>query len=189
MKRITLALLGALLLSTVASAAENYTVDPKHTFPSYEIAHMGLTTQRGRFNATSGTIIFDKAAKTGSVEIEIDAASVSTGLPDLEKHLKSEDFFDVTKFPRITFKSTKVNFEGETPKSVEGELTMHGVTRPVNLAISSFNCITHPMSKKYVCGADASTTIQRSDFGIRYGIPMVSDNVKLLIQIEAVRKD
>jgi len=185
MKRLIAVLF--ILLPTGVFAAENYTVDNKHTFPSFEVNHMGLSTYRGRFNVTSGKITFDRAAKTASVEIEIDAASVSTGLAELEKHLRAEDFFNVEKFPKITFKSSRVEFEGENPKSVHGDFTLLGVKKPATLTIASFNCRVHPMNKKYVCGADAIAVIKRSEFGMTYAIPAVSDEVKLLIQIEAVR--
>lgn len=186
MKRLLMAL-PALMLAIPAFAAESYTVDPKHTFPSFEVNHMGLSTQRGRFNSTSGKITLDRENKNGSVEIEIKTDSISTGLPELEKHLKGEDFFNTAKYPSMTFKSTKMEFEGDKPKSVQGEITLLGVTKPATFAISSFNCRIHPMNKKYVCGGDASTTIKRSDFGMTYAIPGVSDEVKLLIQIEAFK--
>lgn len=106
------------------------------------------------------------AAKTGTVFIEIDARSVNTGLTELEKHLKGEDFFNVEKHPKITFRSGKVEFEGDRPRAVHGELTLLGVTKPVTLSIASFNCRIHPMNKRYVCGVDASTSIRRSEFGM-----------------------
>ncbi len=187
MKRIMLAL-SALLLSTPAySAMESFTVDPRHTYPSFEVNHMGLSTQRGRFNSASGKITLDRDAKKGTVEIEIDTRTVSTGLEELEKHLRNEDFFNVDKHPKITFRSSAVEFAGENPKSVAGDLTLLGVTKPVTLSISSFNCRVHPINKKFVCGADASTTIKRSEFGMTYAIPAVSDEVKLFIQVEAFK--
>ncbi|MBI5969946.1 MAG: polyisoprenoid-binding protein [Deltaproteobacteria bacterium] len=186
MKRMA-AIFFILLSSSAVFAAENYTVDNRHTFPSFEVNHMGLSTYRGRFNVTSGKIVLDRAAKTASVEIEIDASSVSTGLAELEKHLRAEDFFNVEKFPKMTFKSTRVEFEGENPKAAHGDLTLLGVKKPVTLSISSFNCRVHPINKKYVCGADAFVTIKRSEFGMTYAIPAVSDEVKLLIQVEAIK--
>ncbi|HEY4706910.1 MAG TPA: YceI family protein [Thermodesulfobacteriota bacterium] len=187
MKRLMLAL-SVLLLSTPAySAMESFTVDPRHTYPGFEVNHMGLSTQRGRFNASIGRITLDREAKNGAVEIEIDARTVSTGLEELEKHLRSEDFFNVEKHPLITFRSSSVEFEGDSPKSVQGDLTLLGVTRPVTLSISAFNCRIHPINKKYVCGADASTTIKRSEFGMTYAVPAVSDEVRLFIQVEAFK--
>lgn len=175
------------LFLAAPALAEDFTIDPRHTFPSFEVSHMGLSTQRGRFNSTSGKITLDRAARKGTVELAIDATTVSTGLAELEKHLRAEDFFNVEKFPKITFKSSKVVFEGENPRSVEGEITLLGVTKPLTLSISSFNCRVHPMTKKYVCGADAGATIKRSEFGMSYAIPAVSDEVQLLIQVEAIR--
>lgn len=180
-------MLMSLLILSAPALAEDYTVDPRHTYPSFEVNHMGLSTQRGRFGATGGKITLDAAARTGAVLIEIDARSVSTGLPELEKHLRGEDFFNVEKHPRITFKSGSVEFDGEKPRAVHGELTMLGVTKPVTLAVSSFNCRIHPMNKRFVCGADASARIKRSEFGMTYAIPAVSDDVDLSIQIEAFR--
>lgn len=185
MKKFLLAL--SLLLLPVAAVAEDYTVDSRHTYPSFEVNHMGLSTQRGRFNATSGKISIDRAAKTGAVQIEIDAKTVNTGLEELEKHLKGEDFFNVEKHPKISFVSNKMDFEEDRPSAVHGDLTLLGVTKPVTLSLSAFNCRVHPMNKKYVCGADASATIRRSEFGMDYAIPAVSDEVKLFIQIEAFK--
>lgn len=184
--KILLVVLSFFLLSS-AAFAEDYVVDPRHSFPSFEVNHMGLSTQRGRFNVTSGKITLDRTAKTGAVYIEIDSKSVNTGLEELEKHLKGEDFFNVEKHPRITFKSDKIDFDEDRPKSVHGELTLLGVTKPVTLSVASFNCRVHPMNKKYVCGADTSGMFKRSEFGMGYAIPAVSDEVKLFIQIEAFR--
>lgn len=185
MKKLLLCLI--VLLLAAPALAEDFTIDPRHTFPSFEVNHMGLSTQRGRFNSTSGKITLDRAAKKGTVTLDIDATTVNTGLAELEKHLKAEDFFNVEKFPKISFKSSKVVFEGENPGSVEGEITLLGVTKPLTLTVSSFNCRIHPMTKKYVCGADASATIKRSEFGMTYAIPAVSDEVRLFIQVEAIR--
>lgn len=187
MRRL-MALFSVLLFAHPAYAeVESFVIDQRHTYPSFEVNHMGLSTQRGRFNSTSGRITLDRAAKTGSVEITIDARTVNTGLEELEKHLKNEDFFNVEKHPTITFKSSAVEFEGDVPKSVAGELTLLGVTKPVTLSVSSFNCRVHPINKKYVCGADAATTIKRSEFGMTYAIPAVSDEVRLLLQVEAFK--
>lgn len=185
MRRLLMAV--SLLFLSSTAFAEDYTVDPRHTYPSFEVNHMGLSTQRGRFDATGGKITLDSAARTGSVLIEIDARSISTGLGELEKHLKAEDFFNVEKHPKITFKSDRVEFDGDKPRAVHGELTMLGVTKPVTLSISSYNCRIHPMNKRFVCGADASATIKRSEFGMTYAIPAVSDEVRLSIQVEAFR--
>jgi polyisoprenoid-binding protein YceI len=183
-------LLIALLSSTIAAsalAADSYTIDARHTFPSFEVNHLGFSTQRGRFNKTSGKIMLDIAAKSGSVDVLIDAASIDTGLEDLHKHLKGEDFFDVAQFPSITFKSKSLKFDGEQLVGAEGDFTMHGVTRPVSLKIDAFKCAPHPMNKKPMCGANATTTIKRAEFGITKYVPAVSDEVKIAIQIEAMK--
>ena len=181
----TFALTTALFATSAVAAPETYKVDSTHTFPSFEVGHLGFSTQRGRFNTTSGTIVMDRAKKTASIDIAIDAASINTGLAKLEDHLKTPDFLDVAKHPTITFKSTGARFEGDKLAAVDGKLTMRGVTKPVTLAVSSFYCGMHPIIKKPACGADAVTTIKRSDFGINYALPAVSDEVKLLIQVEA----
>jgi polyisoprenoid-binding protein YceI len=183
--RTAAVVLATLVAGTAHAAPETYTIDSTHTFPSFEIGHMGFSTQRGRFNKTTGSIVLDRPAKKASVDITIDANSISTGLEKLETHLRAEDFFDVAKYPTITFKSTGAKFNGDKLASVSGDLTMHGVTKPVTLTVTSFFCGPNPVYKKDACGADAVTTIKRSDFGINYALPAVSDEVKLLIQVEA----
>lgn len=170
-----------------AFANESYTLDPNHTFPHFSINHLGFSTMQGRFDKTSGTVILDRAAKTGSVEIAIESASVSTGFAKRDEHLRSPDFFNATEFPTITYKSTAIHFKGDTPASVDGNLTIAGVTKPVTLTIDAFNCGANPMSKKDECGAGASAQIKRSDFGVKFGLPAVGDDVKLVFEIEAIK--
>lgn len=172
---------------SVSGWAESYTIDPRHTHPSYEINHFGWSTQRGRFDEVSGTINLDRAAKTGSVEVSIQVGSISTGVGKLDEHLKSEDFFNVAKYPRITFKSSEIVFNGDTPASVPGEITILGVPKPATLIITNFGCGPHPIFKKYVCGAEASTVVKRSEFGMTKYLPALGDEVKVLINVEAVR--
>lgn len=174
-------------LPLTAFAADSYTVDSTHTYPHFSISHLGFSTMQGRFDDTSGKIRLDRAAKSGSVEITIKTASVSTGFAKRDDHLKSPDFFNAAEFPSITYKSTAMRFKGDIPSSVDGNLTLSGVTKPVTLTIDAFNCGTHPMNKKEVCGAAASTQIKRSDFGVKYGLPGVGDDVKLVFEIEAVK--
>jgi len=185
-KSVCFAVLG-LVAGTAAAAPETYTIDSRHTFPSFEVSHLGFSTQRGRFNNTTGRIVLDRAAQKAEVEVTIDAASIDTGLEELEKHLRNADFFDVENHPTITFKSTAARFNGDRLAALEGNLTMRGQTRPVTLTIDRFTCGPHPFTKKAVCGADASATIKRSDFGIKYALPVVGDEVKLRIQVEAIR--
>jgi polyisoprenoid-binding protein YceI len=180
----------ALLIGTCANlalAADTYTIEPKHTFPSFETDHMGISVWRGKFTKSSGTIVLDRAAKTGSVDIAIDPASIQFGLPALDDHVKSADMLDVAKFPSANYKG-QVVFNGDVPAAIDGELTLHGVTKPVKLAINKFKCIQHPMFKREVCGADASGTFNRGDFGVSYGLPKFSPDVRLQIQVEAIKQ-
>ena len=185
--RIFLAL--SLVAGTAAIAAPvTYDVDVKHTHPSFEADHFGgLSVWRGKFNASGGKIVLDREAKTGTVDVTIDAASVLTGVPDLDKHLKSGEFLDVAKFPTATYKGKLAKFKDGAPTEVQGSLTLHGVTKPVTLTIRSFKCQPHPMQKENnVCGADAQTTINREDFGIVWGKNFGFDmKVGLSIQVEA----
>jgi polyisoprenoid-binding protein YceI len=186
LKPLAAALLSAAAVTAFA-APESFTIDPGHTFPSLEVMHFNTSIYRGKFTKSSGKVTLDKAAKTGSADIAIDPASIDMGLGKLDEHLKSKDFFDVAQFPAVTYKADKMKFTGDTPTEVEGNLTLHGVTKPVTLTFNRFNCYTNPMLKKEVCGGDLSATIKRSDFGIKYGVPNVGDDVKLQIQVEAFK--
>ena len=168
-----------------AHAADSYTLDPAHTFPRFEISHFGFSTHHGQFNRTAGKLLLDRAAKTGSLEVTVDTSSIGTGDPALEKHLRSEDFFNVAKYPAMTFRSTAIRFNGDVPVAAEGELTLLGVTRPLTLTISRVSCGIHPFLKKEDCGAEVSGTLKRSDFGMKAYIPAVGDEVTLHIQVEA----
>ena len=168
------------------SAPVSYTVDPSHTYPYFEIDHMGYSTMRGRFNQTEGRIIIDQEKKTGSVEITIDAESIDTAHAKRDEHLRSPDFLNTAEFPEITFKSTRVEIDGDDTE-VEGNLTIAGVTKKVTLEVDHFHCAINPMSKKEHCGFDASTKIKRSDFGVNYMIPGVGDEMEIDIEVEAIR--
>ena len=177
------------LANAAAAAPVTYDIDPKHTHPTFEADHFGgLSVWRGMFTTTSGKIVLDREAGTGTVDITIDPASVFTGREDLDKHLKTNEFFDVEKFPQATYKGKLVKFKDGAPTEVQGELTLHGVTKPVTLTIKSFKCMPHPMNKdKNVCGADAHTTINREDFGVAWGKNFGFDmKVGLAIQVEAL---
>ena len=186
-KQVLTVLICGAISAPVFAAPETYTIDSSHTFPTFEVSHLGFSTHRGRFNNTSGQIVIDSAAKSGSIEVKIDTASVDTGGEKLETHLRAEDFFNVEKFPAMTFKSNKLNFNGDTLVAAQGELTLLGISKPVTLTIASFKCGNHPVNKKAMCGAEASATIKRSDFGMKYGVPAVGDEVKLNIQVEAYK--
>lgn len=185
MKRIIVALLAS-AVSVSAFAADTYTLDSRHTFPSFEVSHLGFSTQRGRFNVSKGKIVLDRPAKSGSVDITIDTASIDTGLDKLEEHLRNADFFNAAMYPAMTFKSTKLTFNGDALAKVDGDITLLGVTRPLSLNVSHFRCGIHPMLKREVCGADLTGAIKRSDFGMKYALPAVGDDVKLMIQVEAI---
>ena len=189
-KHLIVALIAAsATIATSAFAADTYAIDPDHTYPSFEADHMGISILRGKFNKSSGTIVLDRAAKTGTIDITIDANSLDFGHDKLNTHAKSADMFDVAKFPNATYKSTSITFKGDVPAVVKGELTLHGVTKPVTLTINKFKCIMHPMLKREVCGADASAEFNRSDFGINYLVPRFAPGVKLAIEVEAIKQN
>jgi polyisoprenoid-binding protein YceI len=187
------ALLGAGAIATGAALANpaTYQVDPAHTYPSFAADHMGgLSVWRGKFDKTSGTIILDKDKGTGTVDITIDTSSIDFGHEKLNEHAKGPDLFDVAKYPTATYKGTLVSFQNGAPTQVQGELTLHGVTRPLSLTIHQFLCKPHPMTKKDVCGADASATFNRKDYGLSYGESYgFKMEVQLAIQVEAFRQD
>ncbi|MBM3395402.1 MAG: polyisoprenoid-binding protein [Betaproteobacteria bacterium] len=185
MKKLVAASIAALICGS-AFAADSYSVDSRHTFPSFEVNHLGFSTQRGRFNVTSGKIVLDRKAKSGSVEVSIDTASIDTGLDKLEEHLRGADFFNTSVHPKITFKSSALTFNGDALTKVTGNITMLGVSKPLTLNATHFRCGTHPMLKREVCGANLSGSLQRSDFGMKYGLPAVGDEIRLLIQVEAI---
>ena len=187
MRNLMITTFAVLDFSGAALAADSYTLDPAHTFPRFEINHFGFSTHHGQFNKTSGKLVLDRSARTGSVEITVDTASIGTGDPDLEKHLRSGEFFNVAKFPAMTFRSKTVSFNGDVPATAAGELTLLGVTKPLTLAISRVRCAPHPMLKKEDCGAEVTGTLKRSDFGMKAYIPAVGDEVTLRIQVEAIK--
>ena len=170
------------------AAPETFNVEPTHTYPRFEYSHFGYSNQQQRFDKTSGKIVLDRAAQTGSVDVTIDATSVNTGYALFNQHIQAEDYFDTGKFPTITFKSTKVKFEGGKPVAVDGNLTIKGVTKPVTLTVTSFQSMPHPMLKKDAIGANATTKVKRSEFNMGKNVPYVSDEVVLTIAVEAVKE-
>jgi polyisoprenoid-binding protein YceI len=187
MKKTTLALLIGSTLSFSATAATSYTVDPRHTFPSFEINHMGFSIQRGRFNQTNGKVLLDPESATGSIQIAIETASISTGLAELEEHLRGKDFLDAKRYPQITFFSNKLSFNKDQLTSADGILTLHGISKPVHLAVDHFYCGMNMITMKNTCGANATTTIKRSDFGVDKYAPKLANEVNIAIQIEATK--
>lgn len=194
MKKLTV-LSAALALTVVTTATttpalaapETYVVDGAHTFPRFSYSHFGYSTQLSRFNKTTGTIMLDRAAKTGAVDIVIDTKSVDTG-SILDEHIQGEDFLDTAKYPTATFKSTRVVFEGDQPAKVEGNLTLKGVMKPVTLTVTSFKAMPHPMLKKDAIGANAYTVVKRSEFNAGKYAPNVSDEVRIDIAVEAAKE-
>ena len=182
---VATALFAALAGSAIA-APVTYGVDGSHTFPRFSYSHFGYSPQLSSFKNTSGKVVFDAEAKTGSVDITIDMKSVNTGFDDFNGHIQGEDFLDTAKFPTATFKSTKVVFEGDKPKSIEGVLTIKGVSKPVTLTVTRFLAMPHPMMKKPAIGADAFTTIKRSEFNAGKFAPYVGDEVRIDIALEAI---
>jgi len=170
------------------AAPETFVIDPNHTAPRFEYSHFGYSNQMHRFDKTSGRIVLDRSAQSGSVEVTIDATSVNTGFELFNKVIQGEDFFDTARFPSIVFKSSKVRFDGGKPVAVEGNLTIKGVTRPVTLNMTSFNAKPNPFVKKDAIGADAFAKIKRSDFNMGKYVPDVSDEVTLSIAVEAVKE-
>jgi len=187
MKKIFTLMFAAGVCMTAAAAPESFTSDDTHTFSSFSYNHFGYSTQQSRFNSTKVKVTLDRVAKTGTLEATIDAKSVDTGSKLFDQHIQAEDFLDSAKFPTITYKSTSINYQGDVPSIVEGNLTVKGVTKPVTLTIRHFQCMEHPMAKKLACGADATATIKRSAFNAGKYVPQVADDVVLSFAIEAVK--
>lgn len=189
MKKTLLAASLALAAAGAHAEAATYSVDPTHTFVTFEADHFGTSTNRGRFDKKEGTVQFDRAGKTGKVELTIDMASINTGVGPFNKHLQSPDFFNVAQHPTAKFVADKFSFDGDKVTQVSGTLTMLGKTHPVTLKANRFNCYMNPMLKREVCGGDFETTIQRSQWGVNYGLNMgMQDNVRLVVQVEAVKQ-
>lgn len=192
MPRLSSLLLAAAFPFAALAAPQNYTIDSLHSYPNFTINHLGMTTLHGRFDRMTGKISLDTAAKTGSLEAKIATASISTGdgkradgAGSRDDHLRSADFFNSAEFPEMVFKSTRFNFKGDAVESIDGTLTLLGVTKPVKLNVTSFRCGPHPFNKKPMCGAYAEGAIKRTDFGMKFGVPAVADEVKLAISVEA----
>ena len=187
MKRFAALALATTLSLPVFAAPETYVIDPLHTFPKFEYSHFGYSLQQSRFDKTSGSITIDRVAKTGSADITIDTRSVNTGSELFNGHLKGDGFFDVEKFPTITFKSGSFKFDGDRLSAIDGNLTIKGITKPVTLAVTGFFCMPHPMSKKVACGANATTKLKRSDFNLAKYVPNVGDEITISVAIEAAK--
>ena len=197
-RRFALALLAAALPATASAAADSYAIDPYHTFVHFEVDHLGgISKMRGHFGKSAGKFTLDQAAKSGSLDVTVQASSVSTGDNDKgsrprsrDDHLRSPDFFNVAEFPTLTFKSTKVVWKGDQPGSIEGNLTMLGVTKPLTLQVADFKCGEQAFNKKPMCAADATGTLKRSEYGMTDGLAIgnPADDVRLLIPVEAYKE-
>ena len=187
MKNILLISAGLAACGAVSAAPVSYDIDPEHTYPSFEADHMGLSIWRGKFNKTSGKVVMDKAAGTGTVEVAIETASIDFGHAKVAEYITGPDQLDAAKYPTITYKGKLERFVDGAPTAVSGELTMHGKTRPVALKINLFKCIPHPLLKRELCGADLFGTLKRDEFGLDYGPQWgFSPDVTLRIQVEAL---
>jgi polyisoprenoid-binding protein YceI len=182
-------LLLVLGITSATAASTTYSVDPDHTHPSFEVDHFGgVSIWRGTFKKTSGTVVIDTVAKTGKVDVVIDTATVDFAHDKLNEHVSSPEMLDVAKYPTAEYKGKFVEFANGAPKTISGDLTLHGVTKPVTLTINSFKCFQNPMLKKEVCGADASGTFNRAEFGVNYGQQYgFKQDVLLRIQVEGVK--
>ena len=174
-------------IAVPALAADQYTIDERHTFPVFEVSHLGFSTQRGRFNKTSGKITLDRAAKKGNIEVNVDTRSIDMGFEEWNKHMRDAKFFNVEKHPTMRFVSTKLIFDGDKLVGANGQFTLLGVTHPLDLKISGFSCALNPLSKKPTCGADISATIKRSEYGMSAYVPAVGDDIKIYSAIEAIK--
>jgi polyisoprenoid-binding protein YceI len=186
MKRIVLASTAALVSASAFAVPVTYILDPAHTYPSFAADHLGgLSVWRGKFDATSGKVVYDKEAKAGTIEVTVDMSSIDFGMAKMNEHAKSPDIFDAAKYPTAVYSGKFTKFSGATPLEAEGTLTLHGVTKPLTLKIDSFLCKQHPLTHKEVCGADATATFNRSDFGVKYGDSLgFKQEVTLQIQVE-----
>ena len=195
MTRLTLGALALAVPLASLAAPETYKLDPHHTYPHFGVEHLGVSIYWGRFDRSSGQFTIDRAAKKGSLELTVETASVSTGDNQrdgrprtLDEHLKTADFFNVAEFPQMTFKADQVKFDGDAPSEVTGTLTLLGVSRPLTLKVERWVCKDHPFSKKPMCGGNASGTLKRTDFGMKYAVPAVGDEVRLQVQFEGYRQ-
>lgn len=195
MRRWILGIAFTALPFAAGAQAETYKIDPIHSFPHFGVDHFGVSTIWGRFEKMNGAFTIDRAGKKASVELTIETATINTGDSDKgsrprsrDDHLRQADFFNVAEFPRMTYKSTNVKFAGDNPSEIEGQLTLLGVTKPVTIKIDRWVCRENPMSKRPMCGGDASGSFKRTDFGMKFGVPAISDEVRLKINFEAYRE-
>jgi polyisoprenoid-binding protein YceI len=189
MNKLVTAAACAVVFTAANADGGNYAIDPTHTFVSFEVMHFGTSTNRARFDRKEGTVQFDRRARSGRVEITIDMSSVNSGVPPFDGHLRSKDILNVAEHPSARFVGDKFSFVGDKVTEVAGTLTLLGKTHPVTLKATRFNCYDNPIFKREVCGGDFETVIQRSQWGVNYGLPGIApDNVRLVVQVEAIKQ-
>lgn len=180
-----------LVLSVSAASAEpeTYVFDTQHTYPNFEVGHLGFSVRRGWFEKTSGRVTIDRSAGKGEMLVEIDAASINTGLAVRDDFVRSDKFgfLDVAKYPKIVFRSAQFDFNGSDLKKISGDLTIKGVTKPVQLEVASLRCGMHPMKKVPLCGGEAHAVINKSDFG-QFGGKMLGEEIRLSLEFEAYKE-
>lgn len=187
MKKIICVLFTLCVSSQTLAAPETYVIDNSHTYPRFSYSHFGFSTQLSRFDKTNGTITLDNVAKTGSVNVTIDTTSVATGSTLFNEHIQGVDFLDTAHYPTANFTSTKVNFNGDKIVSVDGNITLKGITKQITLTVNNSKCAVHPMLQKEACGADLSGVLKRTDFNMGKYAPNVGDEVTLSLAVEAVK--
>jgi polyisoprenoid-binding protein YceI len=177
-------------VGAAANAQPGYFVfDSAHTFVHFEVQHFGTSTIRGRIGPVPGSATLDRAAKTGSVSLRIPTASVSTGVPVMDARLRDPDLFGSVAYPEAYYVSSDFRFDEKGQLAeLRGEFTLRGISRPLMLRMRRFGCHTHPLLQREVCGGDFEGELRRSEFGADFGVPVVSDRVKLVIQVEGIRR-
>ena len=185
MRRVAFLLL--ILAASARAEPVTYRIDPAATHVHFEVLHFGTSTARGRFDGVAGNVVLDRAARSGDVSIEVDTASVNTGLAPFDSVLRRGDMLATQAHPKAWFVARRLAFDGDRLASVSGEFTLRGTSRPLTLRALTFGCRLHPTLQREVCGGDFEAELLQSDFGLTYALPFVSDRVRLLIQVEAIR--
>ena len=187
----TLGLLFATFASGSAAAADRYKIDPDHTFAHFAVVHTGVSSVRGRMGVIKGSATLDDARQTAEFTVDLEPRSIDTGVKKLDAVLSDEMFFNVARYKTARFTGHAVKFKDGVPTEFDGALTMHGVTRTVHLTADHFVCkhVKIMVLERFVCGGDLQTTLKRSDYGLDNYTSMVSDEVRLVISVEAIRED
>jgi polyisoprenoid-binding protein YceI len=182
------AAVAALIAGAAAAAPERFSIEPMHTVPMFAVGHQGISVQRGLFGRAAGSVTIDRAAKSGTIDVAVDTASLTTGDALRDRVLRGEDFLDAARYPAATFRSTSIVYDGERPVAADGELTLRGVTRPLRVDIGPLRCGEQFVTRRAVCGTDVAATFKRSSFGMTAFAREIADDVALTIQVEALRE-